>query len=280
MKVVENKFETIKQSNYLHNEATRKGDFMKSILNQIEDSLEEEIIEEECIQDEEEIVLDELKDEIYLPSAIDIQDVSGKYQQIMFFYESGIQQVIAKLQILNNEFKFCNDRNPIDNITSRVKSLESITKKMRKKGLPLTMNYMVKELHDIAGVRVVCPFISDVYYVANILVNHHDVEVVEIKDYIKNPKPNGYRSLHLIIMVDVYFSDHKSQVPVEVQIRTIAMNFWASTEHQLRYKKDREFSPEMQKELLECSRLMELADQKMQELAEQFSNMENKSKNF
>lgn len=257
---------------------------MKSILNQIEDSLEdsldEELIDECDIQEEEEIVLDELKDEIYLPSAVDFQDVSSKYQQIMFFYESGIQQVISKLQILNNEFKFCNDRNPIDNITSRVKSLDSITNKMRKKGLPLTMNYMVKELHDIAGVRVVCPFISDVYYVANILVNHHDVEVMEIKDYIKNPKPNGYRSLHLIIMVDVYFSDHKSQVPVEVQLRTIAMNFWASTEHQLRYKKEREFTSEMQKELLECSKLMELADEKMQKLAEQFPNMGNKNNNF
>ena len=245
----------------------------KSIINQIENSLEEDDDEEERKESDDyiEIILDETKEEIYLPSAVDFQDVSAKYQQIMFFYESGINQVIAKLQILVNEFKFCNDRNPIDNISSRVKSLESITNKMKRKGLPLTMNYMVKELHDIAGVRVVCPFISDVYYVANILVNQHDVEVLEIKDYIKNPKPNGYRSLHLIIMVDVYFSDHKSQVPVEIQLRTIAMNFWASTEHQLRYKKDRKFTPAMQKELLDCSRLMAEADAKMQKLAEQFS---------
>ena len=245
----------------------------KSIINQIENSLEEDDDEEERKESDDyiEIILDETKEEIYLPSAVDFQDVSEKYQQIMFFYESGINQVIAKLQILVNEFKFCNDRNPIDNISSRVKSLESITNKMKRKGLPLTMNYMVKELHDIAGVRVVCPFISDVYYVANILVNQHDVEVIEIKDYIKNPKPNGYRSLHLIIMVDVYFSDHKSQGPVEIQLRTIAMNFWASTEHQLRYKKDRKFTPAMQEELLDCSRLMAEADAKMQKLAEQFS---------
>ena len=165
----------------------------KSIINQIENSLEEDDDEEERKESDDyiEIILDETKEEIYLPSAVDFQDVSEKYQQIMFFYESGINQVIAKLQILVNEFKFCNDRNPIDNISSRVKSLESITNKMKRKGLPLTMNYMVKELHDIAGVRVVCPFISDVYYVANILVNQHDVEVIEIKDYIKNPKPNG-----------------------------------------------------------------------------------------
>ena len=126
---------------------------------------------------------------------------------------------------------------------------------------------MKREIKDIAGVRVICPFISDVYQVANMLVNQADVEIVTIKDYIKKPKENGYRSLHMIVLVDVYFSDHKDKVPIEIQFRTIAMNFWASTEHQLRYKKSRIFTEEMQQELKKCADIMADADDKMQNLA-------------
>lgn len=205
-----------------------------------------------------------------LPAIGEFQSVASQYQQIMFFYDAGVQQIKTKLETLNHEFKVCNDRNPIEAVHTRIKSLDSITNKMEKRGLPLTINSMMNKLYDIAGVRVVCPFISDVYRVANMLVNQGDIQLLEIKDYIKEPKPNGYRSLHVILMVDVYFSDHKSQVPVEIQFRTIAMNFWASTEHQLRYKKEREFTENMQKELLECSRLMAEADKKMQNLADQF----------
>lgn len=213
-------------------------------------------------------------DDIFLPSDTSFMSIENQYQQIMFFYEAGIQQITAKLQILNNEFKFGNDRNPIENIKSRVKSIDSITKKMKRKNIPLTLNNMMLNLHDIAGVRVICPFISDVYSVANMLTSQQDVTLIEVKDYIKNPKPNGYRSLHLIIMVDVYFSDHKAQVPVEMQFRTIAMNFWASTEHQLRYKKDVEFTDEMHNELRRCSELMAEADERMQKLAEQLPSFE------
>ena len=209
-------------------------------------------------------------DDIFLPSGTSFMSIENQYQQIMFFYEAGIQQITAKLQILNNEFKFGNDRNPIENIKSRVKSIDSITKKMKRKNIPLTLNNMMLNLHDIAGVRVICPFISDVYSVANMLTSQQDVTLIEVKDYIKNPKPNGYRSLHLII----YFSDHKAQVPVEMQFRTIAMNFWASTEHQLRYKKDVEFTDEMHNELRRCSELMAEADERMQKLAEQLHSFE------
>ena len=145
--------------------------------------------------------------------------------------------------------------------------MESIIDKMQRKGIPLTMNSMAKEIKDIAGVRVICPFISDVYQVANMLVNQQDVDLVTVKDYIKKPKENGYRSLHMIVMVDVYFSDHKDRVPIEIQFRTIAMNFWASTEHQLRYKKDRVFTEKMQQELKKCADIMAEADDKMQNLA-------------
>lgn len=238
---------------------------MSDFLRRIRNSKKEEVEIIETIEEHEELLLPVVKEN---------QNLQEQYDQIMFFYESGINQITAKLQILNNEFKFSNDRNPIENIKSRVKSLESITNKMIDKGLPLTMNYMVKNLHDIAGVRVICPFISDVYNVANMLVNQGDISVMKIKDYIKKPKVNGYRSLHLIVMVDVYFSDHKSQVPVEVQIRTIAMNSWASLEHQLRYKKEREFTKDMKKELKVCAELMSEADLRMQKLAEKIPSFE------
>ena len=206
--------------------------------------------------------------DILLPQTNDYLDMENQYRQIMFFYEAGIQQVTAKLEILNKEFQYCNDRNPIESIKSRVKSSDSIIKKMRKKGLPPTISCMMANIYDIAGVRVVCPFISDVCHVARMLMNQTDVEAVRVKDYIENPKDNGYRSLHLILMVDVFFSDQKRKVPIEIQLRTIAMNFWASTEHQLRYKKEREFTADMHKQLRRCADLMARADRKMQRLAE------------
>ena len=213
------------------------------------------------------ITVDEEEEFELLPAMGEFSSIASQYEHIMFFYESGIQQIVAKLQILNNEFKNNNERNPIENIKSRVKSMESIIDKMQRKGIPLTMNSMAKEIKDIACVRVICPFISDVYQVANMLVNQQDVDLVTVKDYIKKPKENGYRSLHMIVMVDVYFSDHKDRVPIEIQFRTIAMNFWASTEHQLRYKKDRVFTEKMQQELKKCADIMAEADDKMQNLA-------------
>ena len=131
----------------------------------------------------------------------------------------------------------------------------------------MTASALLANVHDIAGVRVVCPFIEDVYYVARMLVKQHDIEVIEVKDYIRQPKENGYRSLHLIVTVQVYFSETTKNIPVEIQIRTIAMDFWASTEHQLRYKKDREFTEEAQRKLKHCADLMALADEEMQEIA-------------
>lgn len=210
-------------------------------------------------------------EELYLPQVEDRLDMEEQYRQIMFFYEAGIQQVTAKLEILNKEFQYCNDRNPIENIKSRVKSPDSIIQKMQKKGLPLTFSCMMNNIFDIAGVRVICPFITDVYHVSRMLMNQTDVEVIRIKDYIQCPKENGYRSLHVIVMVDVFFSDQKRKVPIELQFRTIAMNFWASTEHQLRYKKENRFTPDMHRQLKRCADLMARADRKMQRLAENLS---------
>ena len=194
------------------------------------------------------------------------EDVDS-WKTIMFLYNSALKEVGTKLEILNREFQYGNDRNPIENVKSRVKSERSIVEKMKKKGLPMTISAMMGNIYDIAGIRVVCPFISDVYQVARMILSQKDINLVTMKDYIKEPKPNGYRSLHLIVLVDVFFSEQMQQIPVEIQLRSIAMNCWASTEHQLRYKKDRALTKEMQEELKKCADLMAEADQKMQALA-------------
>ena len=211
----------------------------------------------------------EVEEELQMPVTVAMNDTAAEFNQLMFFYESGIAQLTSKLQILNKEFQFCNDRNPIENIKSRLKSPESIAKKMKKLALPMNLNCLVTNLYDIAGVRVVCPFVSDVYQVAKMLVSQDDVELLRVKDYIQNPKENGYRSLHLIVTVNVYFSDSRRKVPVEVQLRTIAMNCWASLEHQLRYKKDYALTDEMQQELKRCAEEMSDADTRMQSLADE-----------
>ena len=202
-----------------------------------------------------------------LPQTVDYLDMERQYRQLMYLHEAAIQQITAKLNILKGEFQFSNDRNPISSISSRIKSKESIIYKMQTKGLPMTASALLANVHDIAGVRVVCPFIEDVYYVARMLVKQHDIEVIEVKDYIRQPKENGYRSLHLIVTVQVYFSETTKNIPVEIQIRTIAMDFWASTEHQLRYKKDREFTEEAQRKLKHCADLRALADEEVEEIA-------------
>jgi len=204
-----------------------------------------------------------------LPQALDYLDMNKQYNQLMLFYEAGIRQMTTKLQILNREFEQSNDRNPIENIKSRIKSQESVINKLERKGLPMTLSSMTNNIFDIAGIRVICPFITDVYQIARMLLSQTDVELVRVKDYIREPKDNGYRSLHMIVKISVFFSDGMRQVPIEIQLRTIAMNFWASTEHQLRYKKDKPMTPEMNERLKKCADIMADADYQMQKLAEE-----------
>ena len=169
---------------------------MKNILKKIVNRKvgNSEIVEVEQLNPEEE-------ENIFLPIASDALNITEQYNQIVFFYQAGICQLTAKLEILRQEFQACKDRNPIENIETRVKSPESIKGKMERRGFPLTVSSMVKNIMDIAGIRVVCPFISDVYYIAEFLLNQEDIQEIQIKDYIKDPKENGYRSLHLIVMV-------------------------------------------------------------------------------
>ena len=168
----------------------------------------------------------------------DFYKMAFQFQKIMMIYESAIKQIETKLDILNKENKVSRKRNPIETIKSRIKSPDSIAKKLEKKHLPVTFESMMTNLNDIAGVRVICPYISDIYSVREMLLKQPDITLIQESDYISEPKQSGYRSLHLVIEVPVYLSKTEHNVRVEIQLRTIAMDFWASLEHELHYKND------------------------------------------
>lgn len=176
-----------------------------------------------------------------------------RYLEMTQLYDSAIREVRTKMEILDREFRVRYARNPIHHIESRLKSPASIVEKLSRKGLPLTIDSAESHIYDIAGVRVICNYIQDIYQIADILTHQRDVELVLHKDYIKNAKPNGYRSLHLVIRIPVYLSSHTELVPVEIQIRTIAMDFWASLEHELRYKKELDASDDLMIRLKQCA---------------------------
>ena len=161
-----------------------------------------------------------------------------RFQELLLGYTCAMKEVQTKFDVLNTEFKVRNQRNPISSVTTRLKSTASITEKLNRRGLPVTLESVEKNLNDVAGVRVICSYQDDIYRIATALLGQDDVKLIEKKDYIANPKPNGYRSLHLIITVPVFFAQKRRRVKVEVQIRTIAMDFWASLEHQMKYKQE------------------------------------------
>lgn len=203
----------------------------------------------------------------FLKDPASVLNTAMEFQQLLMLYESGIKQITTKFEILEDEFESKHQRNPISTISSRIKDPMSIAEKLQRKGLAITLDNMVNKLYDIAGIRVTCPFISDVYHVTQMLLQQDDVDLVELKDYIKHPKESGYRSLHVIVKVGVYFSDQKREIPVEIQIRTIAMDFWASLEHQLHYKKDYEMPENISAELKSIAESIEANDKRMQNLA-------------
>lgn len=203
-------------------------------------------------------------------------DQARQFQQVMMHYTCAIREVKTKLEVLNDELSVKNQRNPIEMIKSRVKKPLSIVEKLQRRGLEVSLESMVKNLDDVAGVRIICSFVDDIYEVAEMLVRQDDVKVIAVKDYIKNPKPNGYRSYHLVLSVPVFLSDHKELVRVEVQLRTIAMDFWASLEHQIHYKSSHEVPDCVVGELRECADIISQTDQRMQRLSKQIRCMEDK----
>lgn len=188
------------------------------------------------------------------------------FRQLQSYYQCAMLEVETKFRVLNEEFSLRYDRNPITSIQTRLKSGFSIRDKLRRKNLPTTIEAIENNLNDIAGVRIVCAFCEDVYYLEKALLQQDDVELICKKDYIQNPKKNGYRSLHLIVSVPVFLSNQKRMTKVEVQIRTVAMDTWASLEHQLCYKKAIDNSDEIEKELLICAELSRELDLRMNHL--------------
>lgn len=186
-----------------------------------------------------------------------------QYQELMMMYNCAMKEVRTKLEILNDELSMSNERNPIEFISSRIKKPISIANKLKKQGQEITVEAVEKYISDVAGIRVICSFVDDIYTVANMLIRQDDITLIKVKDYIKTPKTNGYRSLHLIVEIPVFFSDQKKQMQVEVQIRTIAMDFWASLEHELKYKKDIQDEDEIMRELKSCADVISQTDLKM-----------------
>lgn len=191
---------------------------------------------------------------------------SEKFIRLMAYYRCAMMEVETKFNVLNEEYSLQHDRNPISSIRTRLKSPQSIKEKLQRKEVPLSIDAIEERLNDVAGVRVVCAFPEDVWMLAEAFLKQDDVTLIDRKDYITHPKPSGYRSLHLIVAIPIFLADEKRSMKVEVQLRTIAMNCWASLEHQLRYKKDRCMTEEMASELALCARLSAELDQRMDAL--------------
>lgn len=207
-------------------------------------------------------------------SPMDFQDKLVEMQELIMIYSCAIKEVSTKFEILDYEFKIKRKRNPIEYMKSRVKTLKSMMDKLQRRGLEMDIKSARKNLNDIAGIRVICSFVSDIYEIAEMLKIQEDVTLIEEKDYIQNPKSNGYRSLHMVVEVPVFFSDHAEPVRVEVQIRTIAMDFWASLEHKLYYKSGERASADMKNDLKECADVIAATDIRMQNIQREVEKLE------
>ena len=201
----------------------------------------------------------------------EIRDLGKEYMRLMSYYSSAMLEIETKFKVLSIEFNGKFDRNPIESIKTRLKSPKSIVEKMGRLGVPVSAANIEKTLSDVAGVRIICSFVDDIYRLADMLALQDDVYILKTKDYIKNPKPSGYRSLHLIVEIPIFLSNEKRFMRVEIQLRTIAMDFWASLEHKLRYKKDipEAHAKEIAQQLINCAQVVSDTDRQMLEIRRQ-----------
>ena len=211
--------------------------------------------------------------EVILSHANGLLDTMLDYKELMLCYSSAVKLLQTKLEVLDGEFQLKYRRNPISSIHTRLKSQTSIMEKMSRLGVPISRENIEENLSDIAGVRVICPYIDDIYLIADALTAQEDVELVKRKDYIRDPKLNGYRSLHLIVRVPVYFAECVKQIRAEIQIRTIAMDFWASLEHQIKYKKNTPDAEQIVAQLRDCADVIAQTDEKMQSIRIQMDEL-------
>lgn len=200
-----------------------------------------------------------------------------EYKAMLLNYACAIKEINTKFEVLNTEFRIRYERNPINTIHTRLKSQTSIMEKAARIGIVPTVENIENNIHDIAGIRVICSYIDDIYKLADALTGQNDIHLLKKKDYIEHPKPNGYRSLHLIVSVPVFFAESVKEVKAEVQIRTIAMDFWASLEHQIKYKKDMEEGKQVVPRLKECAERIAKTDRMMQEIRMQMEQMKSES---
>lgn len=191
------------------------------------------------------------------------------WKEVNLIYNSALKEIETRLEILNDEFQHIHRYNPIEHIKSRLKSPESIVKKLKRHGYESTIENMVNYINDIAGVRIICSFTSDIYQIAEMISNQSDIKILSVKDYIKNPKPSGYRSYHIIVSVPIFLSDRSADTKVEIQIRTVAMDFWASLEHKINYKFEGNAPVFIKNELIECSKIIYELDERMLSLNEE-----------
>ena len=199
---------------------------------------------------------------------LDAESQIETWQEVILVYNAALKQINTKLEILNDEFQHVHQYNPIEHIKSRIKTSESIVKKLRRHGYESTIENMVKYVNDIAGIRVICSFTSDIYRIAEMIRLQNDIHVIAVKDYIRLPKASGYKSYHMLVTVPVFLSDRTVDVKVEIQIRTVAMDFWASLEHKIYYKFEGNAPEYISRELKECAKMVSELDDKMLSLNE------------
>ena len=207
------------------------------------------------------------------------EDVDS-WNTIILLYNSALKEIGTKLEILNDEFQHVHQYNPIEHIKSRIKTPESIVKKLKRRGYEVSVSNMVRYVNDIAGFRIICSFTSDIYRIADMLARQNDIRVISIKDYIKNPKDSGYKSFHMIVSVPIFLSHETMETKVEIQIRTVAMDFWASLEHKINYKYDGTVPEHIKRELSECAEMVSDLDAKMMSLNEEIKESGQEGENL
>ena len=191
-----------------------------------------------------------------------------QWTTVMFLYNSALKAINTKIEIMNNEFIHLNNYTPIEHIKSRLKTPESIVKKLKRNGHEVTIPNMMEYLNDVAGIRIICSFNSDIYRIADMIASQADITVLHVKDYIKKPKTNGYKSYHMVVTIPIYLSGGPVETKVEIQIRTVAMDFWASLEHKIYYKSENDAPDYLLQELKACADVVDMLDEKMRSLNE------------
>ena len=203
-------------------------------------------------------------------------DGIDSWKEVTLVYSAALRQMETKMQILNDEFQHVHQYNPIEHIKARIKTPESIVKKLKRYGQESTIDNMVKYINDIAGIRIICSFTSDIYRIADMIRDQKDIQVIAVKDYITYPKASGYKSYHMIVSIPVYLSDRTVDTKVEIQIRTVAMDFWASLEHKIHYKFEGDAPESIKNELVECARMVSDLDARMLSLNEEILTISKK----